>query len=194
MNVLICGDSFAADWTTQHPEVCGWPNLLAKQYNITNRAEAGVSEYKILKQLQATALADYDAVVVVHTSVSRVHIEQHPVHITGLHKNCDLIYNDLVNSAIKNKVVDAGVDYFKYIFDEAYYKDIYEMLLDKIVNITARHYTLHVTFFDNPVHYPFGCVKLKQIHDENPGFANHLDDAGNQQVYKRISQWLKSVS
>lgn len=191
MKILICGDSFAADWTTQYPEVFGWPNLLAKQYNVTNCAEAGVSEYKILKQLQANTLDDYDFIIVVHTSVSRVHIETHPLHKDGLHNNCDLIYNDLVNAKRKNTVVQAGIDYFKYVFDEQYYIDIYEMILDKIVNTTVRHNTLHVTFFDNPAHYPFGCVKLKNIHDTYPGFANHLSDEGNRQVYKRIDQCLK---
>lgn len=194
MNVLICGDSFAADWTTQHPELVGWPNLLAQQHLVTNVAEAGVSEYKILKQLQTNQLSNYDFILVVHTSVSRVHIQHHPVHHSGLHKNCDLIYNDLVNAKHKNKVVEAGIDYFKYIFDEKYYSDVYELFLDKIVNTTLRHNTLHVTFFDNPVHYPFGYIKLKDIHDAHPGFANHLSDQGNQQVYERISQCLKNVS
>ena len=192
MNILICGDSFAADWTTQYPDAQGWPNLLAKEYTVTNVAEAGVSEYKILKQLQSVDLNNYDAVIVSHTSVSRVHIERHPTH-SGLHKNCDLIYTDLINTKDKNKVVKAGIDYFKYVFDDAYYKDIYEMLLDKIVNVTLRHDTLHITFFDNPVHYPFGCVKLKEIHDTHPGLINHLSDQGNQQAYTRINQWLKNA-
>lgn len=193
MKVLLCGDSFATDWTTQYPEVCGWPNLLANQYNITNCAEAGVSEYKILKQVQTPVLENYDAIIIVHTSVSRVHIEQHPIHKSGLHKNCDLIYNDLANTKSKNKVITTGIDYFKYIFDETYYRDLYEMFLGRIVNATLRHNTLHVTFFDNPVHYPFGCIKLKSIHDTQPGFANHLSDLGNQQIFERIDQWLKSV-
>ena len=195
MNVLICGDSFAADWTVQYPEVVGWPNLLAQQHNVTNVAEAGVSEYKILKQVESANLNKYDATIVVHTSISRVHIEQHPIHQTaGLHKNCDLIYNDLVNAQQKDRVTQAGIDYFKYIFDTEYYKDIYVMFLDRIVKATLRYTTIHVTFFDNPVHYPFGCVNLKSIYDTHPGFANHLSDHGNQQVCTRINQWLKSVS
>lgn len=194
MNVLICGDSFAADWTLQHPDVLGWPNLLANDYSVTNIAEAGVSEYKILKQLKSTTLDNYNAVIIVHTSMSRVHIEKHPIHTNGLHKNCDLIYNDLVNATRKNSVVQAGIDYFKYIFDTEYYKDLYEMLLDRILDTTRRSISLNITFFDNPVHYPFGCVNLKSIHDAHPGFANHLNDQGNELVYKRIDQWLKSVS
>ena len=48
-NILICGDSFAADWTKKY-DGTGWVNMLTKDHTITNIAEAGVSEYKIYKQ------------------------------------------------------------------------------------------------------------------------------------------------
>ena len=53
MKILICGDSFAADWTIKYPGQ-GWPNMLSQQYEIVNLAQAGCSEYKILKQLEFT--------------------------------------------------------------------------------------------------------------------------------------------
>ena len=49
-NILICGDSFAADWTKKY-NGNGWVNMLCNDFNITNVAEAGVSEYKIYQQL-----------------------------------------------------------------------------------------------------------------------------------------------
>jgi len=48
MKILICGDSFAADWTVKYPGQ-GWPNMLAQQHEIVNLAQAGCSEYKIFK-------------------------------------------------------------------------------------------------------------------------------------------------
>ena len=48
----------------------GWSKL-AKQHDVTNVAQAGVSEYKILKQLHNAELKDYDAIIVSHTSPSR---------------------------------------------------------------------------------------------------------------------------
>ena len=51
MKILICGDSFAADWTVKYPGQ-GWPNMLAEIHEVTNLAQAGCSEYKILKQLE----------------------------------------------------------------------------------------------------------------------------------------------
>jgi hypothetical protein len=55
MNLLICGDSFAADWTVKYPGE-GWPNLMSKIHNVTNLAQAGCGEYKVLKQLESVNL------------------------------------------------------------------------------------------------------------------------------------------
>jgi hypothetical protein len=195
MNLLICGDSFASDWSRHTTDRPGWPNLLSDIHHIDNIAQAGVSEYKILKQLEHSKLDQYHAVIITHTSMSRVHVEQHPVHAPdGLHANCDLIYTDLINSDSKNPVVQAGINYFKYIFDENYYTDIYQMFLARIAHIVAKHRVLHLTFFDNPVQYPFSCVNLKHLHDSCPGSVNHLSPAGNQQVYQYIEQWLNQGS
>ena len=50
--ILICGDSFAADWSKKYDGV-GWVNMIENEHVVTNIAEAGVSEYKIYKQLGA---------------------------------------------------------------------------------------------------------------------------------------------
>ena len=62
MNVLIAGDSFAAEW----PGSNGWVKLLAKNYDVTNVAQAGVSEYKILQQIKNANLNKYDLVMICH--------------------------------------------------------------------------------------------------------------------------------
>ena len=43
MKLLVAGDSFVAEW----PGDEGWVKLLANDYDVTNVAQAGVSEYKI---------------------------------------------------------------------------------------------------------------------------------------------------
>ena len=49
--ILIAGDSFAADWTVKYKGE-GWVNTLCKDYDVTNVAQAGVSEYKIYNQFK----------------------------------------------------------------------------------------------------------------------------------------------
>ena len=48
LRILIAGDSFAAEW----PGNNGWVKLLSQKFSVTNVAQAGVGEYKILKQLK----------------------------------------------------------------------------------------------------------------------------------------------
>jgi len=186
MNILICGDSFSV------PVANGWANQLTHQYSVTNLSQAGISEYKILKQLQSIAVANYDCIIVSHTSVSRVHIKQHPVHTAGLHKDCDLIYSDLASVDLYNPVVLAGLNYFKYIFDTEYYADIYKLLTMEIWELTKSVPTFHMTFFDNPVTYPFFCNYLNNIFKQYPGSVNHLNEQGNQLVFNKIAQWIDS--
>ena len=103
MHVLIVGDSFAADWSAKHCDLFGWPNLLAKHHTVTNLAQAGVSEYKIYKQLISVDLSQFDLVIVAHTSPYRVVTRSHPVHYNNsLHKHADLLFGDIEYHYKKN--------------------------------------------------------------------------------------------
>jgi len=93
--ILIAGDSFAADWTKKYNGI-GWVNMLNNDYDVKNVAEAGVSEYKIYKQLENEKTDEFDYIIISHTSPYRIPVEKHPIHYGDiLHNNCDLIYSDL---------------------------------------------------------------------------------------------------
>ena len=64
MKILIAGDSFATVWPDSQ---LGWPTLLAKKYSVVNLAQAGIGEYKILKQIQSQEINNFDLVIVSHT-------------------------------------------------------------------------------------------------------------------------------
>ena len=141
MKILVIGDSFAADWTVKYSGV-GWPNLLAKQFDVTNLAQAGVSEYKIYKQiLSISDLSIFDLVIVSHTSPYRIHTRRHPIH-TGdlLHNNADLIYNDIEYHShtlrgIFNSSLKSAVGFYVHHNDEEYQEIVYMMFRDKINQI-----------------------------------------------------------
>jgi len=189
VNILVCGDSFAAEWGNAQ----GWPDFLKNKHTVTNIAQAGISEYKILKQVESVDWQKFDCAIITHTSMSRVHIDQHPLHkTTQLHGDCDLIYNDLVESRSKDPVVQAGIDYFKHIYDPVYYGDIYGLMLDRI-SVRCVKPTLHMTFFDNSVEYPFICLQLKSVFSRFPGNNNHLNVEGNIKMSKLVEEWIENV-
>lgn len=190
VKILICGDSFAADWTLQHSHLSGWVNLLAEIHDVTNIAQAGVGEYKILKQVRSANLELYDAIIVVHTSPNRVHVEHNPLHGDSvLHKDCDFIFTDIIDSNSKSLVVKAGIDYFKYVFDEQYYADLYDLMYAEIVRVTPASKTLHLSFFKDMQ----SDINLHNVFVKNSGTMNHLNAYGNQQVMNEVTQWLKNV-
>lgn len=185
--ILISGDSFAAYHAIDEYQH-SWTQLPQSQYNVTNVAQSGVSEYKILKQLESVKLENFDFVIVVHTSANRVHINQHPVHHSSAsHFNCDLIYNDIADTKHKNIVLETANNYFKYIFDETYYKDIHRLLVKEILQTTACVPCLHLSFFSNL--HP-AVVDVSRIWNCYPGNVHHLDYTGNLIIKDQVIAWL----
>jgi len=188
-NILLCGDSFAADWPGE-----GWPKKLALKYNVRNLSQAGVGEYKILKQLESVNRLNYDLVIVSHTSPSRVHTRQHPIHKDGLHKNCDLIFNDVDRFSFFNKSLDSAKQWFKYHYDEEYQIDIYKMLRQKIKSIIKKPY-ISISHADIPEDLVIECTHLdfKSLWKNHRGLINHYDDEGNCEVFKILDKKIQEL-
>jgi len=135
--ILITGDSFGCEWPGG--EGIGWPLVLSETHAVNNLAQAGVGEYKILKQLHDLSAHDsywvnnYDCVIVCHTSPSRIHTPKHPVHKQGLHKHCDLIYSDLHDKVDWfNPGLKTAKNWFYHHYDDEYQKDLYQILREEI--------------------------------------------------------------
>lgn len=140
MKILIIGDSFAVDC----PGNTGWTSVLAEFYDIDNRAQAGISEYKIYKQLAAIDNLDYDFVIVVHTSPYRVVTRQHPVHSQhSQHSHADLLLTDIEYHSqtwqgLFNQSLHAAKEFFKHHFDPEYHETVYVLFREKIHSIIAE--------------------------------------------------------
>jgi hypothetical protein len=189
MNILVAGDSFAAKWPNS---TTGWPDLLATAYSITNIAQAGVSEYKILKQLESVNLNNYDLVIVCHTSISRVHTPKHPIHTTGLHKDCDLIITDIESKFNwSNPSLKTAVNWFKYHYDDVYQKDIYQLIRSQINFIVNIPY-ISIDHFKESALLGKETVRLN-LADYWPnvrGDVNHYNQQGNMYVYEHVSKTI----
>lgn len=183
--LLICGDSFSADWTKKY-EGIGWVNMLENDFEITNISQAGVSEYKIYLQLKSQDLSKFDNILVSHTSAYRIPIQEHPIHKgDSLHDNCDIIFSD-VEIHLDNPIMKTAYDFYSEIFYPEYFSFTNNLIYKEIHNITPT--ALHITFFDS--FYSNDVLKFEDVFLNNRGVINHLNDIGNKIVYEKVIQYL----
>lgn len=183
--ILIAGDSFASAWPDSNT---GWVNLLAEHYSVTNIAEPGIGEYKILKQIESVDTTKFDIVIVSHTSPSRIHTKNHPLHKTGFRKNCDLIINDLDNRFnIFNLNLLASKLFFRYHYDDEYQIDIYNLVREKINNLIQTKY-ISVSHVDiaNQLKIETKHIDFSDLWQQERGVVNHYTEVGNIAVYNKI--------
>jgi hypothetical protein len=191
MKILICGDSFAADWTVKYPGK-GWPNLVAEKYQVTNLAQAGCGEYKIYKQLMSVNLSQFDKIIVSHTSPYRLHVEKHPVHFKDLlHQNSDLIYTDLKEHSKTNKTLLPIIEYFENYFNEDFAKFTHTLICEKIDQLLQGHTALHLIHLDWNDLYKFdNMLNFQHLFKPNKGFMNHYNDSDNQSIMEVLEQYI----
>jgi hypothetical protein len=194
MKILIAGDSFAAKWPSKDTNV-GWVEKLAGQFDVVNVAQAGVGEYKIYKQLTNIELEKFDLVIVSHTSPSRVHTRNHPLHKEGLHKDCDLIITDLIGHFQPfNSNLQISKSWFKYHYDEEYQIDIYELLREKIKSIINIPYIsmTHVGI-SAVLSTEFNNIDFSKLWAVERGDVNHYTKKGNDTIFETILQILEGA-
>lgn len=196
MKLLIIGDSFAADWSVKYPDVFGWPNLLANSYDVTNLAQAGASEYKILQQIKSADLDHFDIIILVHTSPYRVPTRKHPVHSNDcLHKHADLLLADIQYHAtwyrrLYNRALSSAYGFFLHHFDVEYQETIYELLVEKI-NQTLKH--KKVITVKSPL-CPLIIDDAVDIQEFDAGKTNHMSINANIDFYKKLLIKINAIS
>lgn len=191
--ILICGDSFAADQTPQMCDHPGWPNLLAQKYRVANVAQAGCSEYKILKQLQNHAHDQIDLLIVVHTSPFRIPVEKHPLYDeTSRHRHSDFIYSDTKSSS--DPRVSCVSEYFEKYFWREHALFVHKCTLQEQQKIIGNQPCLHIAFcqWDHLVAFE-NFLELSYVFKKHRGTVNHLSKVGNECVFKEISEYLECI-
>ena len=191
MKVLIAGDSFATIWPNSQ---LGWPTLLAKKYDVVNLAQAGIGEYKILKQIESQEINNFDLVIVSHTSPSRLHTNNHPVHKEGFHKNCDLILNDLINrSTFRNPSLKAAQEYFKYHYDDEYQIDIYNLIRKQINElITIPYISMSHVDIVNTLAIESNHIDFSNLWSKERGSMNHYTVEGNFKIFETLEDIISA--
>lgn len=184
MKILIVGDSFAADWSVKYTDYKGWPNLISENYNTTNLAQAGVGQFKILKQLKSVDIDLFDVIITMYTSPYRVHTQKHPVHSNDvLHKNCDLLANDIeyfYKKDSSNESLRTARNYFKYHFDAEYHDTVHELLVKECNKIIGHKKHIQVS------NLQYVTQDWQVITQKYKGLINHLSEEGNKIVFDKL--------
>ena len=194
--ILICGDSFAADWSIKYKDYPGWPNLMAQHYQVTNLAQAGVSEYKIWLQLISADLDLFDTIILSHTSPYRIPIENHPLHKNDtLHKNCDLIYLDIKNSNCDE--LQPVIDYFEKHFLPEYAHFVHDLIIEKELDYLDKNFSKQIINVTNlnwdGLSVPKNFISFYSVFQKNPGPINHFNQQGNQIIFDRLKETIDAV-
>lgn len=195
MNILICGDSFAADHTVKYKSE-GWPNMLAKIHPVTNLAQAGCSQYKILKQLESVDPTSYDRIIISQTSPYRLYVKNHPIHSNDkLHKDCDLIYSDIKEHSLIHEELLPIVEYFEKYFDFEYANYIHTLLCEKIERmlLPLEYRVIHIITFENSYQFK-NAINFTNLKYTNKGLINHYDDNGNKQILNKLIERIGVTS
>jgi hypothetical protein len=197
--VLIIGDSFSADWSVKYKDQAGWPNLLSKNFRVTNLSQAGCSEYKIYQQLISADLNNFDCIVVSHTSPNRVPVTVHPIHNNDvLHNNCDLIYADLKNYEETRPDVKGAIEFFEKFFDYDYANFVHLLIGQKINDVLTNFQELkkiHICHMNFEVQYKFyNMVNFEPLYAKHKGLINHYSEKGNKLVENTVTNLISGES
>ena len=197
--IALLGDSFAAEYKAKTP---GWVDVLAEKYSVNNVAQAGVGEYKILRQLQDLESTNpnwkklYNCVIVAHTSPFRVHTSKHPLHKKGLHKDCDLIYSDLKNRFDWfNESLSTAKNWFVHHWDDDYQIGTYKLIREEINRIIGDVPYLAIDHFGLSVNISKETHKLdfSDFWLLNRGDVNHYTVEANQTVAKAVIDKVEQI-
>jgi len=180
--LAIFGDSFGVDTGNRE----SWVHLLKSQYKIKNFCESGISQYKIWKQIKNNPGHQVDMNLICHTSHSRVHVNHNPLHQNSkFHKNCDIILADI--EQYTDEFSTSAKLFFKHIYNEDYYIDIYNLMSKDIDELCNNTPTLHVFNFERENLYQFNnYLNLSWVRQAHSGNINHYNCTGNKLVHDMV--------
>jgi hypothetical protein len=184
--VLVAGDSFASDWYSGDE---WWRQL---PYTVTNVAQAGASEYKILKSL--ASVREYDAVIIFHTSPTRIYAANgNLLHKNSdTHKNSCYVINDVLNK--RGPIKRAMENFVKYFYNDDFANYMHVKICEDIVSKTHGIPTIHASGFNYSGIFEFdNFVSAQDLFETYRGKTCHLTTNGNRYLAERICKKLTSL-
>ena len=190
-SLLLIGDSFGAPVSMNNNT---WYSTLNQSFNVENRAQSGVGQYKIRQQLLPND--KFDICILLVTSEYRIYCPQNPFYpdVTHTHHNSDLIFSD-IESRVPDKKAEHITWWFSEIFDLVHARYQHSLVLKDTEQSIQKccKKLIPITFF-KPYKsiYDFNgqLIDLSWVHKNHPGSINHLSDVGHNKVLKILEKQL----
>lgn len=186
LKILIAGDSYASDWHTNKE---WWKQL---PYDITNIAQAGSSQYRILKSLPNLEM--YDVIIIAHTSPYRIYTEHNLLHQDSItHKDSDYLIGDVIDKG--GDMARAMKKYVEYFHNDEYVMYQHRKICDDIINKTKDKPTLNISGFDYSDIYQFNdYLHIPSIVNYERGKICHMNETTNITLSYVIEEKIKNLT
>ena len=178
--IAVFGDSFAID------KPGSWVNTLSSRYDTQVFSQPGCSEYKIHQQILNNSTVA-EVVIVSHTSWSRIPVERHPVHTSGFHEHCDLLYADCEANGITS-----ATEFFQNHFWEQFWLDTYKLYRQQITDRLIGRNVIHLDFFKHGLASELCHIDFSDLPDLFPGDVCHMNQQGNDVVATKLEEYLNA--
>jgi hypothetical protein len=195
--ILVCGDSFSADWRKRYPDSQGWPTLLESSFEIINRSQAGCSEYRIFLQLTYESFKNFDAVVISHTSPYRLYVKENPIYKNdSLRGDSDFIYSDILDKLKDFPELQSVADYFEHWADLEHAKFVHSLTCEKITSIIKDAdiplINMHHIEWEG-LHRFDDVIDFNYLFRSHRGSINHYDDFANREIAMIVEKKLNDL-
>lgn len=188
MTVAIIGDSFSCD------NVDGsWIQRLEHDgFELLNFSQRGISQYRLYKNIKNNleVIRKSNCVIIWHTNANRIFVNDYavfPSRLLDSHPCVDLVANDSINSSDHNWK-NIAINYYKYFFDQEQQSLYHRLLVNEITQLLLPELkTIQCSGFEFQNNQIKSFEKVRKLY---PGNINHLNNDGNEIVYRYIREFI----
>ena len=196
MKIGIFGDSFAH--SRMDNPTPGWPDILAKKYNVENSSQPGSSLYYSV-DLFLRKQTMFDKIIFIATDVGRLTLSTLNMRKKFIpnHHNAVALKEVFKNDTIFLKTLDAAIGYFEYIQNVNYDKLVHNLMLEEVKRVRPDAIVLEA--FGSPNFDSIFQIQLKEeiawnyspiVSSFNDRRNCHMTVENNAIFAEKVEEWL----
>jgi hypothetical protein len=176
----------------------GWPDILAKKYNVENSSQPGSSLYYSV-DLFLRKQTMFDKIIFIATDVGRLTLSTLNMRKKFIpnHHNAVALKEVFKNDTIFLKTLDAAIGYFEYIQNVNYDKLVHNLMLEEVKRVRPDAIVLEA--FGSPNFDSIFQIQLKEeiawnyspiVSSFNDRRNCHMTVENNAIFAEKVEEWL----